>query len=48
MKTAFIIYFDDKTAVVALATDAHFALGQLDDEQLCKVTRVDAIPYPVL
>lgn len=48
MKNAHIIYFDDKTAVVVIATDSYCALGQLDHDQLSKVTRVDVVPYPVL
>lgn len=48
MKKAFIIYFDDKSAVVVFATDSYCAVGQLDKSQLDKVSRVDVIPYPVL
>lgn len=48
MKKAFIIYFEDKSAVVTTATDAHSALSQLDSSKLDKVSRVDLIPYPLL
>lgn len=48
MKKAYIIYFDDQTAVVAFATDAYDAMGQLDIDQLQRVSRIDTIPYPVL
>lgn len=48
MKKAFIIYFEDKSAVVVLATDSYCALGQLDIDQMKNVSRVDVIPYPVL
>lgn len=48
MKKAHIIYFEDKSAVVVLATDTYCAMGQLNHDQLEKVTRVDVVPYPVL
>lgn len=48
MKRAFIVYFDDKSAVVVLAPNPHEALSQLDSIQVDQVTRVDCIPYPVL
>lgn len=48
MKKAFIVYFNDNSAVVVLATDTYACAGQLDADQLEKVTRIDMIPYPVL
>lgn len=48
MKKAYIIYFGDQTAVVALATDPQSAMNQLDSDQLQNVSRIDTIPYPVL
>lgn len=48
MKSAFIIYFNDQSAVVALASDVYDAVAQLDIDKLSMVTRVDSIPYPVL
>lgn len=48
MKRGFIVYFDDKTAFVVLASNPYDALSQLDSSLVDKVTRVDCIPYPVL
>lgn len=48
MKKAFIVYFEDKSAVVVIDNSIHNALACLSLEQMQSVSRVDLIPYEVL
>lgn len=48
MKKAFIVYFEDKSAVVIIASDIHDALSSLLLEDMHVVSRVELIPFKVL
>lgn len=48
MKKAFIVYFEDKSAVVIIDSDMHNALGSLSLEKMQSVVRVELVPFEVL